>query len=187
MRPARPRRRVASARSGITLLETVLSVVLLGLAASALTMTVGSLTAQQTRESRRLACAELASRLMLMYMDDKNAMPSRSLPLDYDGQLYRWSLDESSIRARAARNDAADRQSERSLQRLKQVSVSVWHSEDGVDAQRPPEGAPTVTLSRIVDPLIPANPDAIARRMNDPAWLSELIGSIQNIQQGREE
>ncbi|MEL6329168.1 MAG: type II secretion system protein [Planctomycetota bacterium] len=175
---AMPKRRGASAR-GLTLIEAVLASVILGLLATTLMGAISSISAADLRQQQRLAAAELASRLMIMYLDDAESMPSNFLPVAYktwDGLSpreqwrYRWDVNErfgvelepsiSAAQEVPSLPDAFDG----FAGRAKLVTVRVWLSEESGGSFLYDQGVPSSIAVRLVDPVDFENADSFQRR-----------------------
>lgn len=186
-------------RPGLSLLEVVLAMAMIGLATAASMTASTSGMRQAFREQVRSDCAEYAHSLMLTYLDNivqldddpRYSMPSMTLELpEYNGRRYRYSWSDSDyatvqesdaiLRARAD----AGRQSI-SINRMKQVVIRVWLSESSGGAAEPGPGVPSATLVRLIDPLagISRNADSIAKLLdyadeNENIDLLSVFGSV---------
>lgn len=175
-----------AARRGLTLIEIVLAVALLGLVAGGVFSAISSMAAAQDRQLQRLGAAELCNRLILQYLDDKEAMPDPTAPLAYADRRYRWSYKEEPVKmklpaARAAQA-AAGPQRPIPLDRLKLVTVNVWLSEESGGSRDPGGFTPSFAITRVVDPLnFARNPDSFANLTSTDAGMrrimEELIGA----------
>ena len=177
----------SASRRGLTLLECVLATALLALVAAATMSAVGAIVGNQQRAQLRLGAAELANRLMLQYLDDETAMPSKSLPVQYSGRRYRWEMSETPVEIVPARPEIAQERlalTPMSLNRLKVVRIRVWLSEESGGAYRPDGIAPEFSVSRLIDPIAAAvrNPDSAENMLrNNPdlrlQWLEQFMGA----------
>jgi len=172
----------------MTFLEAVLGVLLLGMITSTLVQVSTNAQLSQVRTKARLGAAELANRLVLQYLDDKDSLPTANLPIDYDGQYYRWSKKHSQVGAKidsaAARSGADVNSSEKSLSRIQQVTFTVWLAEDSGGTFKNSPNTPSVSISRLYDPLLPTNPDAMKRLLTSPDGLMQILQAMQNLQEG---
>src|SRR4051812_48077688 len=112
----------------MTLLEVVGAVVMLAVITAGVFQAVGFVLNASAREQERLGAVGLANRLVLLYLDDEDHMPSPSLPLDYEQYQYRWTLTVDPVRLREAVKPKAEAQSIQSpvgIDRFKQVTVRV--------------------------------------------------------------
>jgi type II secretory pathway pseudopilin PulG len=84
---------------GSTLLEVVLAAVLLALVAAGIFTTLGYLARAETQRERVAAAHEIASRLLLQYLDDPSQMPSEAAPIkDGSGRhTFRFSVREEAV------------------------------------------------------------------------------------------
>lgn len=176
------------ARRGVTFLEVVLGAVLLALVAGTLAGFMSSLELARTRQARKLGAAELANRLVIIYMNDKKQLPSRTLPIEYGSDLYRWSLDVT--RARAKLSDSARAEGVGStvgIDGLELVRVDVWLAEDSGGSFADDPDVPRFTLVRLLDGLIPKNPTAFRKKLEDPDEQQEFIESLIDRTEGRDQ
>lgn len=178
----------SASRRGMTFLECVLGVLLLGLITSTLAQVSSNARLSQLRTKARLGAAELANRLVLQYLDDKDSLPTANLPIEYDTQYYRWSQKHAQVGAKvdaaAARSGADVNTSEKSLSRIQQVTFTVWLAEDSGGTFKNTPNTPSVAISRLYDPLLPTNPDAMKRLLTSPDGLMQILQSMQNLQEG---
>ncbi|MBS0190587.1 MAG: hypothetical protein U0573_01685 [Phycisphaerales bacterium] len=181
---------------GITFLETVLAVALLGLTTMSVVLAVNYISAASIRNAHRLNAAEIGNRLLLQYFDDPNSLPSESAPVQYgkDGEFrYRWTLGEEAVTVelptplvsnaeedkREAQLASLGRSSQDKFSRFRVVRVRVWLGEDTGGSMYPGPGIPQVTLTRIYDPAdVPNwNPDKL-RRQIDGGGLKGVLGQM---------
>lgn len=142
------------------------------MAAALLANTTGFVRTTAERQQRRLGAAELANRLMLMYLDDPTAMPSPSAPIEYGQYRYRWSTSEGSVLIEPA-DPTADQ-----IDRVRAVSFTVWLGEDSGGTVALEPDSLSVTLTRLVDPLaIGRNLDSADALANNDDRLAELLGN----------
>ncbi|MDX2016241.1 MAG: type II secretion system protein [Planctomycetota bacterium] len=174
---ARPTRK-AQARVGMTFLEVVIAVAILGLTATMIFSGLGWVTDRQTRDRQGMASAELANRLLLQYLDDRNSLPQRSLPLAYGTERFRWTMDVAPITITPAVTATGDNTAQTNnlrTERLEHVTITVWLSEESGGAMNPTPDIPSATLSRIVDPLALNNPDSASNLLSSDAGIRQLI------------
>ncbi len=166
----------------MTFLECVAATALLGLAAATLFGLYDGLIANQIRQQRRLGAAELANRLVLMYLDDPVGMPDQSKALAYGPDLYRWELREQPLILMEAEPEGRDRNrpSPLPLDRFTEVMVHVWLSEHSGGTRDGTGGTPQAHLSRMFDPFAFRNPDSIEAQFKDPVrwqrYMEKLMG-----------
>jgi hypothetical protein len=193
--PAQPGRRSRTAR-GVSFIEVIAATVVLALTVATMATTVGAIRAQQDRSAELLACAELANRLVIQYIDDRNALPSQDLPIGYGASEYRWRLNvskvESHLDAAVERNleNYQNRQAGSTPDsRLTKVIITVWLSEKSGGTMLSNQGAPQSSLVRIVDPLGLAlrSPDTLRNQFENN--LDDVLKRItgQDDQVGQEE
>ena len=141
------------------------------------TAVVGGITtvvAADVRNQQKLEALELGNRLLLQYLDDKEAMPHEEQHIDLGQRHYRWHLkktpvtievpDESIITKPAENTPGAQ-----TLAKTELLTVTVYAGvPDGMGGFV--EGTRLCTLSRLNHPLsvIYRNPDTMMRAFSDP-------------------
>ncbi|MCA9277025.1 MAG: hypothetical protein KDA29_13470 [Phycisphaerales bacterium] len=178
-----PNRRAlhARARRGVTFLEALLASVLLAMVASTLAGGVSFMTNSQRRMDQKLGAAELANRLILQYIDDRESLPDRSLPIEYDIDLYRWTLEEAPVEFvfdNIQADDAAGVGGGASLSRIKLITVRVWLSADSGGSLAYASDVPSCSITRLIDPLAFNNPDSLKTLLEQPGGLERLFNSM---------
>ena len=154
---------------------------MLALAAAAMMSAGGAVMNGQVRGVKRLGAAEIANRLMLMYLDDEESLPNQGAPIEYGKETYRWSKDVSPITISSAMPQETARASGAlSLDRMRAVTFTVWETDETRGRIANNEGAPSFTLTRIVDPIFGQlrNPDTRERIMSDPVLRQRFIDMI---------
>lgn len=179
--PDQPRR--SRARRAMSMLEIVAAVAILALITATVTTGLNYLVSQNGRERRQLACMEMANRLVLQFLDDKNAMPSVSLPLDYGNERFMYSMKDQRVELKDNRR-VSERQTTRqggvARDRVRQLTIRVWLFKDSQGREYPPDSAPSATLSRIYDPLpLQRNPDSL-QNMLEGQGIRDIIEVLQN-------
>ena len=148
---------------------------LLAVISAALLSGVSAIWQAQVRQQQRLACAELANRLILQFLDDKSTLPASGTALRYGPWEFAWVLDEQPVKIVEAEAIRAKRESQQgtmagpNLDRMREVRVLVWMSDDPLTAGR--DGAtgktPQHGLVRLYDPQnIARHPDALQRMLD---------------------
>lgn len=169
---------------GVSLLEIVFATVVLALTVATIASGVNAISNQQGRSRQLLTCAEIANRLIIQYLDDRNALPSEDLTLPYGNEFYRYRKSvtkvQSTLDETVEQNleSYENRQSGASPDRIKKVVITVWLSERSGGSRFPDMGAPQETLVRVVDPYAFArrSPDSLRNILqNNPAALIEEI------------
>ncbi len=169
---------------GMTLLEVVLAIAALGLIAAGATTTVGYLYGSQIREERRLAATELASRLILIYLDNPNDLPDSSEQIAYGRDSFRYDLSVMPVRVRphdAVRRALAERRSSSPIpiDRFEQVRVRVWLGENSGGSVNFSTAVPNAVLVRLYDPnYFNRNPDSGAKLFEDEQRRNEMFQQI---------
>ena len=178
------RARPAASRKGMSFLEVVVALAILGMVAATSFAAITAITSQVRASRSTLAATELGNRLILQYMDDPTRMPQSSLPIEYAGNRYRWTLREGSVTLNPAiPPESAERTSgsaTRRLDRFKTISLTVWLGEESGGSYIPQESTPVATLTRLMDPYTLRNPDAIDRLMADPDRRAQFIEAFTN-------
>jgi len=171
----------------MTFLEVVLAVVLLGLVTATLATGMGALERTQVRQKQQLACCEVANALMLTYIDDEDSLPSELTPVAYGDAEYRYSMDVGRVVLTLDRAALADSKYSRraaTYDRIKQVTVRVWPSEDFGGSFRYNPNLPHASLTRLVDPLSFSNPDTLDTKLQTEKGLQDLLGNLANLGSG---
>ena len=175
VKPHSGTRSVKGRRGGLTILETVLSVALLGMVAGLLAGTVSLLRAQSERTEQLIGAHELANRLVLLHLDEGEAMPSQAAALQYGPFWYRWEMDEVEVRVR--QSDAARDGESRPMpfERTRQVRVRVWATNP--DAPMRPRTEQLAELTRVYDLVVNAyrTPDKLKRMQEDPMAFAQML------------
>lgn len=170
----------------MTFLEVVCAAALLGIVAATIFSVFGFITLSQVRERRMLACAEVANRLMLNYLDNPASMPDPNKVVEYgpaeSPAKFRWDVKEERVELHEARPEGRDTTREGPLKRdrMKQVTIRAWLSEQSGGERALDSSVPHVTLTRMVDPLALRNPDSTENMLKDPAayqkWFEAMMG-----------
>ena len=175
-------------RRGTTLLEAVLATILLGMVAATLASAVAFMASSQRRSQQRLGAAELANRLMLQYIDDQDAMPNSTLPIEYDIDLYRWMIEVSPVEFTMAQPSVEEENSTVgsgiNFERIRLVSIKVWLSEDSGGARGFSTQHPNSQLTRLIDPLAFSNPDSLQTLLDTPGGMERLFQRLIELDSG---
>ena len=188
MRRSTGQRAIGKNRRGITILEVVFAVTLLGMTVVTMLSANSYIFGMQGREAQRLGAAELTNRLLLQYVDDKNALPSDALPIEYARWRYRWKLDER--RVRVVYDPAATQDESASSgigpERVRLLVVRVWLSEESGGSAVFSQGVPSVVVSRLYDPLgfEYHSPDTNENQLSTDEGLREIMNEIIELQGG---
>lgn len=166
--------RNARFQPGVSLIESVFAMAILGIVVGALMGALGFLNAAQTRERERLAAMELAHRIVLQYLDDKNAVLNLPAKIEYGPELYNWSYDLDHVGVRGRMSG----QRSRTTERFQSLRVSVWLSEESGGSAQMSDLVPGVTLTRVFDPLPLRNPDSIGKLTETPEGLQQIIDAV---------
>lgn len=194
-----PTRR-ASGRSrsaGLTILEVVFAMALLGMLIVSASAAISFMHKSQAREGRSLTAAELGNRIILMYLDDPQSPESEGDKITWStGETYRWSINRSEVEFTPAvepKDQPAGETPESglggattrptggassNLARLHVVRVKVWLSEDSGGSPEFTKDIPNATLCRLVDPMeTVTRPDSRRRILKEygAAAISEFL------------
>ncbi|MEO1007292.1 MAG: type II secretion system protein [Planctomycetota bacterium] len=157
-------RTLRTSRRGITFLEVVLASALLGIVSMGIFSAMNYVVLQQRRAEQALGAAEVANRVVVMFLDNPDDMPSNGQPIAYGRHLYHWDYAAAPITLYDPQ--ATDDIAPLRLDRLRELTVTVWLHEDTGGARRPGPDAPTITVRRMLDPAPTRNPDTLARAMD---------------------
>lgn len=164
--------------AGLTLLEVILAVTLMGMLFGVVFGVIGTVDGIQLRNQRTLAAYEVAHRLVLAHLDDDTAMPSRSVPIDYGRFKFMYDLLQEPVVMELNRTQRASDAAPQGLDRYKMVTISVYAADAVGDYFRP--GERVAELSRVYDPFAPRNPDSAVRYFGDINKLMNRIGNLVN-------
>lgn len=175
---ARQRRRIRrprrADRRGMTFLEVVFATALFAIVASSILGVFAFTVNAVNREQKMLACAEVANRLILAYMDDPTDMPDPGKTIEYgpdESPLhFRYDYQEDPLVLIEARGDAKERMRDSPLRadRYVQVSVKVWLAEKSGGTRNAEDSTPQFVLTRMYDPAYLRNPDSFMRMLQNP-------------------
>lgn len=157
---------------------------LLGIVAATVFGAFNSILSTQKIQQHRLNAMELANRLILEYLDDKETMPAAGLPIIYNDTRYRWDLREIPVRLEPARPDIAEERALAapiSVDRMQAIAVRVWLSEESGGSFTFDTTVPAVALTRLMDPIALRNPDTTKRLAQDPVKQAELLDRFRNV------
>lgn len=169
-------------RRGMTFLEVVLASALLGIVAFGIFGALNYLVLQQKRAEQIAGAAEVANRVVVMYLDNPKAMPPGGRPIPYGRNLYRWTYEASPIEVYDP--NAIGEATPMSLTRLQELTVSTWLHEDSGGAYSPNPGTPGIVVRRMLDPLASRNPDSLERAVQDGRLVEEITGGDSSTRTG---
>ncbi len=175
------------ARRGLTFLEAILAVVLLAMVATTLSSSVSFMSKTQKRLDQKLGAAELANRLVLQYIDERDSLPDKTLPIEYDMDLYHWTLEESKVSFEfddQQEDDDSRVGSGVSLDRIKLITIRVWLGADSGGSRSYAPSVPNVVVTRLIDPLAFNNPDSLNTLLAKPGGIETLFESLLNLEGG---
>lgn len=179
-------------RRGMTFLETVAAVVIIGMLAAAVTSAISFVAGVQRQQQRQLEAAEVAHRLILQYIDDPKEMPPPTQPIGpLNGDAFRFEFDEQPVEvvsavdinalptpgvpgSNAPPNPASG--SGVSLDRISVIRIRVWLAEGSGGASTYQPDLPGATLTRLFDPMASiTRPDTGQKIIKDQDRLSDLM------------
>lgn len=182
-------------RGGFSFLEIVFAVVLLSLTAATILSAISYVYSRQRAEQQTLGAHEIASRLVLQYLDDKGTMPDPSLPVEYGRDRYRWEMRLDPVTITPAepahpRNDSSSSTAAASVERrglldkVRQVTILAWLSEESGGSYGPDAAVPNAKITRLMYPMANRNPDSFQHLLESDTGLrefrDELSGSTPN-------
>ena len=188
--PACSRRVPSGHRRGMTFLECVAAVGLLGIVAASIFGVFSFLQANQVRQQQLLGAHELASRLTLMYLDDPLGMPAAGSTLDYGPYSYRWEYREQPLTVIEAVPEGRDtaRASTLPLDRFTEVIVRVWLSEKSGGSHVGVDATPQAQISRVFDPMFFfRNPDSAEHLLRNPARFQQFMERMMGFRNAGEQ
>ncbi len=168
-------------RRGVSFVEAVLAVVLLSMVAATLAGAVSFMARSQKRLDQKLGAVELANRLILQYMDDRESLPDRSLPIEYDVDRYRWTLEEAPVQFvfdNQVEDDTGGVGGGVSLDRIKLITIRVWLASDSGGTLSYSSDVPSAVITRLIDPLAFNNPDSLETLLQQPGGIERLFNSM---------
>jgi type II secretory pathway pseudopilin PulG len=172
---SRPRSRgLARASSrGLTLLEIVLALTLLALLSATVLGSLSAIDAMQRRNQMVLAANEVASRLMLMQLDDDRSLPSKAQVIEQGPFLFMYDLVEETVKLELNRRQGSLDTKPQGLDRFQQYSITIYEAEliNGM----PRSVEQVAQLQRIVDPFTMRNRESMRRIEQDP---NRFIGRV---------
>ena len=145
-----------SSRPGLSMLEVVFAMALLGIVIMATMSVLSFVHGSQVREQRALAASELANRLLLMYIDDPNSPWQEGDTITWTtGEAYRWDLIRSEVRIDPAVQPPADLNQNQGfgLDRIHLIRARVWLDEEFGGSVEFDEASPNAEIARLMDPI----------------------------------
>jgi prepilin-type N-terminal cleavage/methylation domain-containing protein len=176
--PRRRSERPARSARGMTFLEVVFAVAILGLLASTLIGAANYMMGRQRYEQRTLASMELANRLILQFLDDRDAMPDPAEPLFYGGDEFRWNLVEVPLTFRPTKPPPVREGSRAStaFDNFRMFTVRVWLSNRSGGSVEPSAAVPHAAVSRMYDyKALWRNPDTLEYLLKSDAGRRRLM------------
>ncbi|MBL0926793.1 MAG: prepilin-type N-terminal cleavage/methylation domain-containing protein [Phycisphaerales bacterium] len=153
--PAPPSRTLPR-RKGLTFLEVMVSLAVLGLTASMIFGGVAFVEGVSMRDRHRLNAAEVAHRIVLQYMDDSEKLRGQPNVVEQGGFRYVFKYEDSLLLEEREEGATASRRTAKAFgessvnemltSRITQLKVTVWVANRGRA-----EGPPLIELVRIYD------------------------------------
>ncbi len=159
------------ARRGLTFLETIGASVILAMLAAVVFGAFNSMLAGQNRQRQRLACAEIANRLILQYLDDPTALPEPHLPVEYGVERFRWAIAVTPVQRVLANEEffaSATRRTSVTNDRHEHLRVLVWLAEESGGSAGFDPIVPHAQMGRLLDPIGMRNPDSFENIFRSP-------------------
>lgn len=175
----------ASARPGVSFLEVVLGVALLGMVAGTLSVTVSAIGGSFMRQQDRLGAAEIASRLLLMRADDEDSLPGPNEDIPYGERSFRWMIEERPVlitlsepAREATSNGTAGGGTIDLSRRIVSVTVTTWLSEFSGGSAVFDEDLPHYSLTRLIDPISFTTSDSAEIRLETQEDIENFMGNV---------
>lgn len=163
--------RPTGARAGLTILEVVFAMAILGLVVMASMSALSYVHGSQARDQRTLAAAEIANRLLLMYIDDPNSPWNEGDTISWPtGEQYRWDLVRSEVKIDSAVPPPTEMNTQGGgfgLDRIHMIRARVWLDAPYGGTQDFSIEAPHAEISRLMDPIANMTRPDSSKRMFD--------------------
>ncbi len=154
------------ARRGLSMLEAILAVVLLTLLAGVILSVIADGHRTQINSRIRAAGHEVASRLILQWLDDRVQvleMDRSGRPIDYGVYRFRWELDVAKAPVIMSRQPE-NREPNRKPPEVEAITARVWLVDDSDrTARRLVSDIPVAELTRLSNPVYQRNHDSQER------------------------
>jgi hypothetical protein len=177
-------RRRPISRRGLTFLEVVFASAMLAMVAAVVFGAIGFMLSRQRAEQQTLGATEVASRLMLQYIDDPYVMPDNTLAVAYGPDRYRWEMQTRRVQLRPAepvrpRNPTREGERQSTLiDRSDFITISVWLGEESGGTRDRSDAVPHASVSRVLYPMASRNSDSFERLRQHDRYLSDLREKI---------
>lgn len=170
-------------RRAFSLVEVIMASMLLAIIASAVVGGITTVITADARNQQKLEGLELANRLLLQYLDDKDAMPNQESQVVQGRGTYRWAMHTSPVELSMPEESVIDKPIDgpgaKTIDKLILLSVSVYSGvPDGMGGFA--YGERICTLTRVYHPLsvIYRNPDMMKRLAADPGRMMEIMMAL---------
>lgn len=170
-------------RRAFSLVEVIMASMLLAIIASAVVGGITTVITADARNQQKLEGLELANRLLLQYLDDKDAMPNQESHVVQGRGTYRWAMHTSPVELSMPEESVIDKPIDgpgaKTIDKLILLSVSIYAGvPDGMGGFT--HGDRICTLTRVYHPLsvIYRNPDMMKRLAADPGRMMEIMMAL---------
>jgi len=168
---------------GVSILEAVLSTVLLAMVAVSVASAVTHVQKSAELGKQRVAAHEVANRLVLQWLDDDSSLPQRDLPYDDGTYLFRWELTTLPLTIDVPEDSAVkaptDGPAASLLKAQRLIVVHVYEGiPDGIGGAV--RGVELAELRRTHNPQarMTGNPDSLGRLAKDAGRTSQYMSWI---------
>lgn len=172
-------------RRGVSFLEVVLASVLLTLIATSVVGALTFINRAEIRQKQQLAAMEVASRLILQYLDDPDGMPRQSEHYDDGTYIFRWSFDKEPVEIHYAQGGLMGGMTtdhgQKAFNSTKILRARVYAGvPDGVGGYA--YGEQLAELTRPFNAVAAKlrNPD-VGLRLTDPAKLGKFLQEVMDV------
>lgn len=178
------RRSRAHLRRGVSLIEVVMASLLVAVLSTAVVGAIVTVVAADVKNQQKLEALELGNRLLLQFLDDKDALPHEEAPIEQGLGTYRWKLTRTPVKLQMPPGSiimppTADSPGEKTQAKTELLTVTVYAGVKQAGGGFAP-GKLLCTLSRLNHPLsvIYRNPDAMARAFSDPGKAMAIFADL---------
>jgi len=157
---------ICGRQAGLTLLEVVISLVLLGMLSSMVFGAISFMQSAADYQLRRLDAVEVAHRVVMQHIDNRELLRGQPRRVEQNGRVFHFELREELLvqeesegegptRRTAQRSDQSEL-TEILSQKLHQVTVDVYAEDEKTGKWG---GEPLATIVRVFDPTVNLNGD----------------------------
>jgi type II secretory pathway pseudopilin PulG len=171
-------------RRGVSLIEVVMASMLVAILTTAVVGAIVTVIAADVRNQQKLEALELGNRLLLQFLDDKDALPPEEEPIHQGLGDYRWTLTRTPVKIQMPASSIITRPMEgtpgdKTMAKTELLTVTVYSGKpDGLGGFE--QGKLLCTLSRLNHPLsvIYRNPDTMSRAFSDPIKAMQIFTDL---------